>query len=144
MSHTNNFLFRAFALVALLSVSFNPLASSSKGEHQKVFSSAERLSSKLGDVTVKVSSSIDNAPGEQPTADTTIYLPIVMDNFYSYNGTITDNGIPVANQVVDLRFYDGTDWSTYDTQVTNTSGVYYFTNLPALIKRPGILCALVE
>ncbi len=50
-------------------------------------------------------------------------------------GTVTDEGFPAWGVQIDLRFYDGSSWSTYATLFTKTDGYYSFINVPAL--NPG-------
>jgi uncharacterized repeat protein (TIGR01451 family) len=68
-----------------------------------------------------------------------IFLPLIMKSFGGstpptgiLNGTITDNGIPVAGTELLLRYYDDSTWSTYATTTTDSSGNYQFSSLPNL------------
>lgn len=65
------------------------------------------------------------------------YVPIVLygssgvvsNSFY---GNVTADGRPVNGTELLLRYYDGSDWSTYDTTRTNANGNYQFNSLPTL------------
>lgn len=50
-------------------------------------------------------------------------------------GTVTDESSPAWGVRIDLRFFDGSNWSTYATLFTKTDGFYSFTNVPGL--NPG-------
>lgn len=66
----------------------------------------------------------------------TIYLPLVLNSHGTasnvFQGTVTDNGSPVAGIELLLRYYDGSAWSDYATTTTSSSGNYQFTDLPNL------------
>jgi predicted outer membrane repeat protein len=63
---------------------------------------------------------------------TTLYLPILLDSeSIVLKGRITDRGAPVQVKV-ELRYFDGSNWSTYRTANTNSSGEYLFGSLPIL------------
>ena len=132
MIHISHLFIRISVMIALLFTNLIPLFSSQTAGWLYELPTSQMFTTTEGVAIAPVKTPIDFAEIEQPTADTTIYLPVVMNNFYTYSGIITDNGVPVPNHEVDLRFFDGSVWSTYDTQVTNSSGAYYFTNLPTL------------
>ena len=132
MIHISHLFIRIFAMIALLFTNFVPWFSSQTAGWHDELPTSQIFTTTEGVVNAPVKTPIDFAEIEQPAADTTIYLPVVMNNFYTYSGIITNNGVPVPNHEVDLRFFDGSVWSTYDTQVTNPSGAFYFTNLPTL------------
>jgi hypothetical protein len=60
------------------------------------------------------------------------YLPIVLKNEPTLSGFVTDGGIPVPDEAVFLRYYDGFAWNTIDSVFTNANGYYAFTDLPEL------------
>jgi len=72
--------------------------------------------------------------GSPPTAKS-VYLPIMLGKASStarvLSGRVTDKGDPVQT-TVELRYYNGSSWSTYATAGTNTNGEYEFRNLPNL------------
>ena len=69
---------------------------------------------------------------------TTVHLPIIVKSAGgpaptpTLFGTVTDNGTPVVGTEILLRYYDGSDWSTYDATSTDSTGNYQFTKLPKL------------
>ncbi len=58
-----------------------------------------------------------------------VYLPIVSRPPGGINGRITYQGNPVSNISLDLRFYDGTSWSTKATVKTQSDGTYQFASI---------------
>jgi hypothetical protein len=66
-----------------------------------------------------------------------IYLPLIMrqvsdgpqEGIY---GHITSNSANAAGIYLDLRFYNGSAWSTQSTTVTGADGAYQFSNVPGL------------
>ena len=52
-------------------------------------------------------------------------------------GTVTYNGIAAASISLDLRFYNGSSWSTASTRTTGADGRYNFTGMPALGAEQG-------
>jgi hypothetical protein len=132
MIHISILLIWISAMITLLFTNFVPSAISQTGSWLNELQTSQIFTTTEDVALAPVTSPIDFAEIEQPVADTTIYLPVVMNNIHTYSGIITDNGVPAPDQEVDLRFYDGSVWSTYDTQVTNPSGAFYFTNLPIL------------
>ena len=61
-----------------------------------------------------------------------IYFPFITKPVVGLTGKVTVNGIPAAGVAVDLRFYNGSSWSTYASMTTTLDGSYTFTNVPAL------------
>jgi hypothetical protein len=61
-----------------------------------------------------------------------IYLPLINSNQAPLYGTVTDLGFPVVGTTLELRYHNGTSWSTFDTTTTDSNGDYTFTNLPVL------------
>lgn len=47
-------------------------------------------------------------------------------------GTVTENGVPAAGVSLDLRFYNGSSWSTAAITTTAADGSYSFTNISSL------------
>ena len=132
MIHISIIFIRISVMIALLITSLVPLSSIQTAGWLNEIPASQMFTTTEGAAIAPVKTTTDFAEFEQPVADTTIYLPVAMNNFYPYNGIITDNGVPVPNHEVELRFYDGSVWSTYDTQITDPSGAFYFTNLPTL------------
>ncbi|HUF38538.1 MAG TPA: hypothetical protein VMN57_08445 [Anaerolineales bacterium] len=63
-----------------------------------------------------------------------IYLPIVQRNFPpGIHGVVTSNGSAAANVFLELRFYNGTSWSTSATTTTDSNGMFIFLNPPKLL-----------
>jgi len=71
-----------------------------------------------------------------PVLNKSVYLPLILKNAgggsTTPNGTITDQGSPVAGTTVLLRYYNGTSWSTYASTTTDASGKYQFSAVPTL------------
>lgn len=61
-----------------------------------------------------------------------VRLPIVTNQIPSLSGKVTMNGSPASNVPLDLRFNDGTSWSTFASTTTDAKGNYIFQNAPAL------------
>jgi hypothetical protein len=133
MTHFSILLLGIYAMNVLLFTSFTPLSNGAKAGKLDTFPTTQIFAPALGVATRPDKTSTDFFEKQQPVADTTIYLPVVMNNFHTYSGTITDDGVPVPGHELDLRFFDGSVWSTYDTQVTDPSGSFFFTDLPELI-----------
>ena len=74
-----------------------------------------------------------------PLLGVIIFLPFVIKALPSLgiHGTVTDDGQPANGVPLDLRFYDGTNWSTIASQTTASNGIYSFLNIPGL--NPGQL-----
>lgn len=65
------------------------------------------------------------------------YLPVTYNKQYPRGpyGTVTENGNPVSNIPIQLRFFNGTSWSTIAIKNTATNGTYAFGYVPSL--KPG-------
>lgn len=66
-----------------------------------------------------------------------VYLPSVTDGEQEtlpdlLSGIVTYDSTPVSNIELELRFYNGTSWSTYATTATNSNGYYQFGSVPSL------------
>ncbi len=66
-----------------------------------------------------------------------LYLPMVTRNYQSggiagINGQVKLGGVAVSGVVLDLRFYNGSSWSTRSTITTDSSGRYNFAGVPSL------------
>lgn len=77
--------------------------------------------------TTPAMSSPATAPAGQAPAPQHIYMPIVMTNVPGLFGRVTEKGVPVAGISLELRFWNGTAWSTAATVQTDSLGVYAFT-----------------
>jgi hypothetical protein len=69
------------------------------------------------------------------TPDPTIYLPLVLKNYFAGTGIyglVTLNGTPAAGVSLDLRFYNGLTLSTAATTTTDANGRYSFTSAASL------------
>lgn len=72
-------------------------------------------------------------PAPQAQAVTYItYMPIISTNVPGLFGRVTEKGVPVAGISLELRFWDGSAWSTVSTVVTDSQGKYAFTPVAAL------------
>ncbi|MCX7854640.1 MAG: right-handed parallel beta-helix repeat-containing protein [Anaerolineae bacterium] len=60
------------------------------------------------------------------------YLPFVRKPRPGIYGVVTFNGQPHYGVFLELRFYDGSAWSTIATTLTNYQGEYVFENVPHL------------
>jgi hypothetical protein len=47
-------------------------------------------------------------------------------------GRVTEHGTPAAGITIDLRFYNGSSWSTTASVTTDANGEYHFFDMPAL------------
>lgn len=65
---------------------------------------------------------------------TQIFLPLVQKAKprLGINGTVTENGAPATGVSLDLRFYNGSYWSTLAITTTDADGDYFFTDIPSL------------
>jgi hypothetical protein len=64
-----------------------------------------------------------------------VYLPLVLKSYSTGTGIygrVTLNGAPAANVYLQLRFFDGSQWSTRSTTYTDQNGNYAFTSIPSL------------
>ncbi len=57
----------------------------------------------------------------------TVYLPIVSKPPSGINGRVTYQGNPVSGINLDLRFFDGSSWSTKASAKTQSDGTYQLT-----------------
>jgi M6 family metalloprotease-like protein len=75
-----------------------------------------------------------------PSNPSTLFLPFIA-KVYSppkgIYGRITQSGAPVAGVSLDLRFYNGSSWSTYATTSSSSDGRFAFTNAPSLANGQG-------
>jgi hypothetical protein len=65
---------------------------------------------------------------------TQLFLPVVRrpKPRFGINGTVTENGVPVAGVALDLRFFNGASFSTLASTTTDAEGDYFFTGIPSL------------
>lgn len=61
-----------------------------------------------------------------------IYLPVTLRQIPSLSGRVTMNGSPASGVSLELRFYDGSSWSTRASTATDATGFYIFDSVPAL------------
>lgn len=62
-----------------------------------------------------------------------VYLPLVLKPCSTgICGRVTLNGAPAANVYLQLRFFNGSQWSTRATTYTDSNGNYAFTGVPSL------------
>ncbi|OQA15674.1 MAG: hypothetical protein BWY63_02881 [Chloroflexi bacterium ADurb.Bin360] len=66
-----------------------------------------------------------------------VYLPLVIRNYQpgvvpGIYGQVNLGGVPVSGVSLQLRYFDGSTWSTRATTTTDTGGKYSFTGIPAL------------
>jgi hypothetical protein len=66
-----------------------------------------------------------------------VYLPLVIYPHPSKGiyGVVTDDGDPLPDIMLELRFYNGATWSTIAADYTNINGEYSFLGMPGL--NPG-------
>jgi uncharacterized repeat protein (TIGR01451 family) len=60
------------------------------------------------------------------------YLPLIIRPWSGFFGHVTINGEGEVGEPLELRFFDGTSWSTLKQVGTNEGGLYYFYNVPSL------------
>jgi len=60
------------------------------------------------------------------------YLPAIVRPIPGIQGYVLENGEPANNIYVELRFFDGSSWSTVDGRFTFLGGWYLFDNAPGL------------
>ncbi len=65
------------------------------------------------------------------------YLPLVSTPRPGIHGRVTEDGVPVAGIPLDLRFYNGTAWSSLATTYTQADGWFTFANMPGLSAGQG-------
>jgi len=83
----------------------------------------------VSDYTITVNCSIDYPPA--------LFLPVVMKNFTpgvegGIHGRATENGSAAAAVSLDLRYYNGSSWSTKASTTTGADGRYLFAGVPSL------------
>ena len=61
-----------------------------------------------------------------------IFLPALFKPLPGISGLVTFQGAPLGNQPLELRFFDGSTWSTRASLATETDGTFLFTSVPAL------------
>lgn len=72
------------------------------------------------------------------SGDVTAYLPVIMNGYFDgavedgISGRVFVMGDPAAGIAVDLRFYNGSTWSTVSSVLTDESGRYEFSNIDPL------------
>jgi hypothetical protein len=69
---------------------------------------------------------------EEPTGGDLVFLPFLTKPCTGICGRVTENGFPVSNITLDLRFFDGVNWSTIDTIQTGSNGIFSFCDAPSL------------
>jgi uncharacterized repeat protein (TIGR01451 family) len=60
------------------------------------------------------------------------YQPYIARPEVLLTGKVTANGAPAAGIALDLRFYNGSIWSTLNSTISMADGSYTFKNVPAL------------
>ena len=70
--------------------------------------------------------------GQTPVDNFSVYLPLVGKPAYLIYGRVTDGGIGAAGVSLDLRYFDGSDWSTLVSTTTTSGGNYQFKDVPPL------------
>lgn len=80
---------------------------------------------------------VPNPPSPPPViGQNVVFLPIISKaagtTIQGIHGYLTYNGIPAQNIPLELRFYDGINWSTVASIKTTPSGAYTFTGIPSL------------
>ena len=84
---------------------------------------------------VASSAAADSSKG---SGDVTVYLPVIMNGYFDgavedgISGRVFIMGDPAASIAVDLRFYNGSTWSTVSSVLTDKFGRYEFTNIDTL------------
>jgi hypothetical protein len=62
-----------------------------------------------------------------------LYLPLVTNNFMSgISGRVTYQGNPIGGIPIELRFWNGSSYSSMGFAYTQTNGSYQFTSAPSL------------
>lgn len=85
-------------------------------------------------------SAVINGAGEIITRTATVkvdfyrtYLPLTLRKYpRRIHGHVTQNGVAVAGVPLDLRFYNGSSWSTFASTTTDADGDYSFLDAPSL------------
>lgn len=64
----------------------------------------------------------------------TVFLPFISYEISTIYGQVTFGNLgPWPDVKLDLRFFNGTEWSTIATTTTDSDGNYVFTNVPSLL-----------
>jgi hypothetical protein len=56
-----------------------------------------------------------------------VYLPLILKNPVAktgFNGKVTYKGVPTAGLTINLRYFDGSQWTTAKTALTDANGTY--------------------
>ncbi len=61
-----------------------------------------------------------------------VFLPMIIKPQPGIMGYVTVNGIAAAGVPLDLRFFNGSSWSTLASTSTDSAGKYLFTGVPSL------------
>jgi hypothetical protein len=70
---------------------------------------------------------------EEPSGlEAWLYIPLVKRETLGINGYVTMNGAPIAGIPLDLRFFNGSDWSTAASTTTDDVGQFRFLNAGTL------------
>lgn len=70
---------------------------------------------------------------EEPSGpDSWVYIPLVKRETMGIYGYVTMDGAPIAGIPLDLRFYNGSDWSTAASTTTDSVGKFQFLNAGTL------------
>jgi hypothetical protein len=70
-----------------------------------------------------------------PQGDLWAYMPFVAAQPrppLGINGRVTENGVPAPGIPIELRFYNGSSWSTAASLSTDANAEYHFLNMPGL------------
>ena len=60
------------------------------------------------------------------------FFPRLIKPYPGISGRVTFNGAPITGIPLDLRFYNGTTWSTLASTTTSSAGIYSFSAAPSL------------
>lgn len=71
-------------------------------------------------------------PGEVNQEFHPLYVPIVIQGGRGIHGTVTFNGAPAENILLELRIGDGTNWDSAATTTSGSGGNYAFEGVPGL------------
>jgi hypothetical protein len=91
-----------------------------------------RLFALLVVLTLALGLSPGAGAGQGPADGFSVYLPLARKAPNTIYGRVTDDGIGAAGVALDLRFFDGSDWSTLMSTTTSSGGNYQFNDVPAL------------
>lgn len=75
-----------------------------------------------------------SAVAARTNADFALFMPALhyAQPTPGINGRVTENGSPAGGVPLDLRFYNGSEWSTKASTTTDANGVFSFTGSPSL------------